>query len=359
MEDLRRQQQSSAQYKQERAIVEEKLYMKIKTIGDEKNRWKDEASCFRLESERYQRENFRLRKAERKRDIEIAKSRQTSQEMLEKESSTTTSKIAELKAEIQDWKDKVAAHRDLESQNTKLEFNCKRLEMSLASANKENRTMSKQLRQLGAEKSANGVKPQSNQPKFRLFLDSVANTHANEISQLKDTHDALVKKYRELEADYRDLQVSMETEKREWFAKQRKITPLITEPPYPRLLDDSHSIETRTSKLSDPSSSTAPSEYASTVTSDGSRGDTIHESFVTGINSPVQHRPFVTISPTGDREDPFTTALPRRAKTDAGATSSKPVKIKPNSEIRFYGRGGAQNMGMKPKKKEKTGLQLG
>jgi hypothetical protein len=352
MEDLHRQQQASALYKQQRAAVEESLYDKIKMIREDRNSWKDEASRLLLESERFQRENLRLRRAQTKRDIEIAKSRLNSQEVLDQETSTATSKIEELKAEIADWKDKVAAHRDLESENTKLEFNCKRLEMKLAIADERNRTMSKSLTQMVAEKATNGVKKESAQPKFRLFLDNVANTHANELSQLKDTHESLVRQYRALERQYRDLQVSVEAERREMMVK-RKMLPLITESGgYRSLLDDGRSIDTRSSRVSsDPPSSIAPSEYApSTVISDGSRTDTIQENFALTSNSggtagtsggpisPVQSRPLVNIS-GGDSHDPFTTALQRRVPTtNPPAPGSKPVKIKPNSEIRIYGR---------------------
>jgi hypothetical protein len=239
----------------------------------------------------------------------------------------------------------VAAHRDLESENTKLEFNCKRLEMKLAIADERNRTMSKRLTQMVAERATNGVKPQSPQPKFRVFLDSMANNHAAELSQLKGTHESLVKQYRALESQYRDLQLSMEQERRETLARQRKmITPFMTEPGYPRLLDDSRSIDTRTSKVSsDPTSSIAPSEYALSVISETSRSDrdTIHESHASASNSqpqsPVQYRPLVSLSPTPDMQDPFTTALPRRP-TKSDPTGPKGVKIKPNSEIRIYGR---------------------
>jgi hypothetical protein len=341
MEDLHRQQQTSAQYKQQRAAVEESLYKKIKAIGDDKNHFKSEASRFQLEAERFQQENSRLRKNQVSLDVEIMKTRQGSQEALDLESSVTTAKIESLKLEIQEWKDKVGSQRDLEAQKNKLEATCKRLEVKLTVAEEQNRTMSKRLTQLIAE-TANGIKQQpANQPKFRSFLDSVAKNHTAELTQLRDTHETLLRQYRSLEDSFRELQIIRETEKRENLAKQRSLAPIVTDQ-YPRLLDDGMSVDHRMKMPWDTESRNT--EMASPGSSDtgGSRPETITESTlapITMLNNPIQSRSGGASSPV-DSINPFSGVLPRRltASSTGSSTTNKPIKIKPNSEIRIYGR---------------------
>jgi len=329
-------------------------------MGDERTEWKDTASRLQIESDRYQQENLRLRKVAMKREAELAKARQNSQDALEQNSTAATSKIEGLKAEIAQWKDKAAAQRGLEDQCTRLEASCKRLEMKLLAEKERNHTLSQRLTQMMAE-ATNGAtkeKPQG-QPKFRGFLDSMATKHTNELSNLRDTHEKLLKQHRLLESSFRDLQISMEAERRDMYAKQRKLAPIMTDMAYGGLLDDNISItDTHTSRvITDPNApdSHHGSDYAPSTVTGGSSSPTRYvdpENFGLMFNSMVY-------SPTGqyryqegsqissptptpiqpDTRDPFSTVLPRRhTSTTSGGSSTKATKIKPNSEIRIYGR---------------------
>ncbi len=339
MDDLHRQQQSSAQYKQQRAAVEESLYQKIKVVGDDKNHFKAEAGRLQLEVERLQEENARLRKNQISLDTEIMKTRQGSQEALDQESSAASAKIESLKAEIAEWKDKVGSQRELELQKQKLEATCKRLEMKLGVAEEQNRTMSRRLTQLIAE-TANGIKQQpTHQPKFRTFLDSVAKTHSAELTQLRDTHDTLLKQYRSLEDSYRELQLAREAERREMIARQRQVQPISTEPGYHRgLLDDGMSIDSRLGKMpwDQESQSTDLNSGASSETG-VSRVDTVTDATMGQIPMVGSLRASGATSPI-DSSNPFSSFLPRRPTVSSTSSSTKAAKIKPNSEIRIYGR---------------------
>jgi hypothetical protein len=377
MEDLHRHQQTTGQYRQQRAQVEDSLHKRIKELAEDKNHFKSEASRYQLEAERFQQENARLRKNQVSLDVEIMKTRQGSQEALDLESSVTTAKIESLKLEIQDWKDKVGSQRDLEAQKNKLEATCKRLEVKLTIAEEQNRTMSKRVTELIAE-TANGIKQQpANQPKFRSFLDSVAKNHTAELTHLRDTHDSLLKQYRSLEDSYRGLLLAREADRKELLSRQRSLPPIITDQ-YPRLLDDGMSVDHRIGKMPWDSESHT-TDVASPGSSDtgGSRPETITETTlapITMLNNPMQQARSAGTSSPVDNSNPFSGVLPRRltaSSTSSTANTNKGIKIKPNSEIRIYGRysflafaltcvrGGAQNMGMKPKKEKKPGLQLG
>jgi hypothetical protein len=353
LDDLRRQQQSSSLYKQQRAAVEESLYQKIKAIGEDKNHYKAEMSRLQLESERFQEENARLRKNQTTLDVEILKTRQGSQQALDLESSAATSKIELLKAEITEWKDRVGSQRDLETQKTKLEAACKKLEMRLAVAEEQNRTMSKRLTQLMND-GGSGTKPQSpNQPKIRLFLDSVAKTHETELTQLRDARDTLLKQYRSLEDAYRQLQLARDAERKEFVNRQRSLVTLVHEQVPTRLLDDGISNDPRLGKMPWESASvdSRTSGRTSPGSSDAGRADGIPEGISlppTGALPPIpmgysavpQFRAGPSTSPV-DAQNPFSSVLPRRttnSTTNSTGSNSKPGKIKPNSEIRIYGR---------------------
>jgi len=370
MEDLHRQQQTSAQYKQQRADVEESLYQKIKMLGDEKNYYKAEMSRLQLDIERYQLENNRLRKAQIGLDLELMRTRQGTQEAHSAGSSAAAAQIESLKLEIAEWKDKVGSQRDLEAHKERLEATCKRLESQLATVQGEKNMLLGQVNRYNvanANMVANKAQtPPQNQPKFRSFLDSVAKNHSTELSHLQNSHETLTRQYRSLEESYRELLLAREAERREMLQRQRSNQSLVSDSSYPRgLLDDGLSVE-RHRNWDHP---IVPVEKVSPNGSDSG-----HET-VTGPPGPI---PMVESIPGRSNvtspvdNNPFSQILPRRqASSSAGSISkAQTTKIKSNSEIRIYGRyifivswndsrGGAQNIGMKPKKEKKAGIALG
>lgn len=319
MDDLHRQQQETSLYKQQRAQVEENLYEKIKRIGDEKTNLKSEVSRLQLELESIEEENTRLRKNQTHLDSQLLKTRQDSQDAVEIESSATNSKIDSLKAEIAEWKDRVGSQRELEAQKTKLEAQCKRLEMRLQVAEDTNRSMSKRLTQLMSESADSQNKESPSNPKLRLLLDSIAKTNAAQISRLEQTYENLVKQYRSLENAYRDLQLLREADKRE-FLRQRSV-PKVQDGP-PRLLDDGLSVDSRLRVPWDSSGGSTVDSSASSVDSPTTE---------TGSGVPQ-------LRPSGSPDNPFSGVLPRRLASTSPVLTTIPTKIKPNSEIRQYGR---------------------
>lgn len=338
MEDLHRQQHQSAQYKLQRAEVEESLYSKIKVQGDERNFFKAEVARLKLEAERYQQENSRLRKAQINLDVELMRTRQGSQEALNQGSSAAAAQIESLKLEIAEWKDKVGSQRELEAQKDKFEATCKRLEMKLSVSEDQNRALSKRLNQVTLETS-NGVKAQqqqAHQPKFRSFLDSVAKNHSAELTQLQNTHETLARQYRSLEESYRELLLAREAERREMLQRQRSIASLVSDTGYHRgLLDDGVSdtkgrnwegsvVDSRGPEKSSPGSSDSGPD---TIT-----GMPTHIPMVESIPGRTN-----VVSPV-DSSTPFSQILPRRTTSSSAGSTTKLNKIKPNSEVRIYGR---------------------
>lgn len=246
-------------------------------------------------------------------------------ETLDQESSS--SRVEQLKSELQEWKDKVSSQRELEAQKTKLEAAYKRLEMKLAVSEEQNRTLSRRLTQVMSDPGAGAKLSPPNQPRLRSYLDSVAKNHHEEIKQLKETHDILLSQYRSLEDTYRKVLLQKEAERREFQSKQRTGVPLVQDQ-LPRLLDDGlGGLDPRLGKMTWESTSND-----SSVCSELS--PTTESGMLPAIpmvnNYAPQIRPSASTSPV--EHDIFSSVLPRRASNTGFR------KIKTNSDIRIYGR---------------------
>ena len=320
--------QTGQQYRAQRAAVEETLYKKIKRFTDERNELTAKITSLEVEMESARRENTRLRRSNKEKDVGMTTTRSTSQDS-DLESSAKTPKIELLKAEIAEWKSRVGSQRDLEMRNKQLESVCKQAEMRVQVAEEQNRTLSMRISKLMAA-NANATNQPAPQPKLRSVMDKFAKDHEEEISKWSERYNVLLKQYRSLEDAYRDLQQLREQEKRNFFGRQPAPSTRVQE--QHRLLDDGASVDSRAWE----SSSYAESGRTSPPDSERSRpeggGDSEGQQ-----HSPPQIRPAVPASHT-EGSNPFAALLPRRGTTASNKVSEKAPKIKPNSEIRIYGR---------------------
>ena len=319
--------QTGQQYRAQRAAVEETLYKKIKRFTDERNELTAKITSLEVEMDSVRRENTRLRRSNQARDVGQMATRSTPQDS-DLESSATTTKIELLKAEIAEWKSRVGSQRDLEMRNKQLESVCKQAEMRVQVAEEQNRTLSMRISKLMAA-NANATNQPSTQPKLRSVMDKFAKDHEEEINKWSERYNVLLKQYRSLEDSYRDLQQLREQDRRNFFGRQPPPKTRVQE--QPRLLDDVGSIDSRAWE----SSSYAESGRSSPPDSERGRlegsGDSEGQR-----HSPPQIRP---AGPSSHIEgtNPFAALLPRRGTTSS-KSSEKAPKIKPNSEIRIYGR---------------------
>ena len=310
---------------------------RVKNHSDHRAKAEGKVSQLSIELERLRSENVRLRRNQRERDTDHMLSHVDSREALELESSASSTKIELLKEEIAEWKDRVRSQRNLELEKKELESMCKQLEMKLHVAEEQNRILSRRVTQLMNE-TANVKKQPSNEPSVRAMMDKFAKEREIEMSAWRDRHGTLLKQYRSLEDAFRDLQHAREVERREFYHRQQ--TGQLRIQDQPRLIDDGASFDSRAWE----SSSYAESGRTSPESSD--RGMTRHEGNADPANMPVipmvqngapQLRP--SASATSDSHNPFTALIPRRGTNSSGKSDrDKPTKIKPNSEIRIYGR---------------------
>src|SRR5439155_7666529 len=154
-------------------------------------------------------------------------------------------------------------------------------------------------------------------------LDRVAKEHEEVVNKLTDRYNALRKQYASLEDAYRGLKQLRESERREFYSKQPGTSRVQDRS---RLLDDGASIDSRRTWES--------SSYdESGRTSPGSSERTTAQPEESGSQQPITPRP----APQPETHNPFIALIPRRG-TSSSKSSSKAPKIKPNSEIRIYGR---------------------
>lgn len=320
--------QTGQQYRAQRAAVEETLYKKIKRFTDERNQLTAKITSLEVEMESARKENTKLRRSNQERDIALITTRSTPQDS-DVESSATTTKIELLKAEIAEWKSRVGSQRDLEMRNKQLESVCKQAEMRVQVAEEQNRTLSLRISKLMAANS-NATNQTSTTPKLRIVMDKFAKDHEEEINKWSERYNLLLKQYRSLEESYRDLQLLREQERRNFFGRQPPPSTRVQE--QSRLLDDGASMDSRAWE----SSSYAESGRTSPPDSEKSRPEGSVDS-EGQQHSPPQIR---SAGPSSHTEgtNPFAAFLPRRGTTASNRSSEKAPKIKPNSEIRIYGR---------------------
>ena len=325
MEQTKRQEHTSTAYKQQRAMAEESLYKKIREITEDKRHWKEQTTHYKNQLESLQKLN--------QSQEELLKSMRDVQLDPDTNSMELMATVDSLKEEILEWKDKCGSYKDMEDEKIKLDAAYKRLEMRLQVANETNRSLARRLTELqngasGPGRSENGVS--------RAYMDSLALNHSKAISEWKDHYDKLLTKYHSLEDAYRDLNVHYESERRK-LQQQLAALPLMQD--RPRLLDDGMSLDSRMGHI--PWDTSSMEELGRMSRGSGSGSASIAESgghlpipMVNNLpNIPTpQSRSTTSNSPV----DLFSSILPRRAPSNMSST--KATKIKPNSEVRIYGR---------------------
>lgn len=326
-EELSQLKASSQAYRNQRAAVEDSLYAKLRVYNDDRAQIHAKMTQLEREADRLRKENITLRREREENAANL--NNLTSGRQTDAEAATT---IELLKDEIADWKDRVASQRDLETAKIQLEATIKQLEMKLRTAEDDNRKLSIRITQLQNENSAASKHPSTN-PKFRAIMDKLSKDHEEELAKWSDRHNTLLKQYRSLEDAYRELQHARESDRREFY-RQLSLIPSLDEDT-PRLLDDGASSDSRSGRLAWESSSMGsppPTEILHPGV--GTLGLNAHIPMVGNVSS----QPSSAITTT-DGGNIFSAFLPRRGPSSASSSGkSTATKIKPNSEIRIYGR---------------------
>jgi hypothetical protein len=329
-EELNQLKASSQAYRNQRTAVEDSLYAKLRVYNDDRAQIHAKMTQLERESERLRKENVTLR---REREETAADPTKLTNAASESDAVAAATTIELLKAEVAEWKDRVAGQRELESQKVQLETTIKQLEMKLRAAEDQNGKLSIRITQLQNENGAS-IKHPSTNPKFRAIMDKLSKDHEDELAKWSDRHNTLLKQYRSLEDAYRELQHARESDRREFY-RQLSLIPSLDEDT-PRLLDDGASNDSRSGGM--------PWETGS-VGSPPPSSDALHP--VVGQYAANTHIPMVgnlssqpsSIVPSSDGGNLFSAFLPRRGASSASSSAKSGIsKIKPNSEIRIYGR---------------------
>jgi hypothetical protein len=322
---------SSQAFRNQRAAVEDSLYAKLRVYNDDRAQIHAKMTQLERDAERLRKENVALRRDREEKAADVTKLTNGYGHQPDGESAAV---IEALKAEVAEWKDRLGSQRDLESSKVLLESTIKQLEGKLRAAEDENRKLSIRITQLQDEMSAVSKYPHAN-PRIRNILDKLSKDHEDELAKWSDRHNTLLRQYRSLEDAYRELQHARESDRREFY-RQLSLMPSIDEGS-PRLLDEVASGSSRSGGMPWETVSMAGSPPPPEIlpSAIGTFGITPHipmVGHVTGSQTPA------SIS-TGDGSHLFGGFLPRRGPSSASSSGkSGSAKIKPNSEIRIYGR---------------------
>ena len=319
---------SSQAFRNQRAAVEDSLYAKLRVYNDDRAQIHAKMTQLERDAERLRKENQALRRDREEKAADVTKL--TNGHQPDGESAAA---IDSLKAEVAEWKDRLGSQRDLESSKVQLEANLKQVEMKLRAAEEENRKLSIRITQLQDEMSAVNKYPHAN-PRIRNILDKLSKDHEDELAKCSDQHNTLLRQYRSLEDAYRELQHARETDRREFY-RQLSLMPSMDDDT-PRILDDAASSSSRSGgmpwELASIGSPPPPEVLHSGVTASGITPHIPMVGNVVGTHTPVSPS-------TGEGGNLFSGFLPRRGPSSASSSGkSGSAKIKPNSEIRIYGR---------------------
>lgn len=320
---------SSQAFRNQRAAVEDSLYAKLRVYNDDRAQIHAKMTQLERDGERLRKENVALRRDREEKAADVTKLANGHQPDGE-----STAAIESLKAEVAEWKDRLGSQRDLESSKVQLESNMKQLEMKLHAAEDENRKLSIRITQLQDEISAASKYPHAN-PRIRNILDKLSKDHEDELAKWSDRHNTLLRQYRSLEDAYRELQHARESDRREFY-RQLSLMPSM-DGDTPRILDDAGSGSPRSGGMPWETGlmvgSPPPPEVLPSVM--GTYGITPHIPMVGHVSG---SQTTASVS-TGDGNNLFGGLLPRRGPSSASSSGkSGSAKIKPNSEIRIYGR---------------------
>jgi myosin heavy subunit len=333
MEQSKRQEHASTSYKQQRAVAEESLYKKIREVTEDKRHWKEQTTHYKNQLES-------LEKLHQSQE-ELLKSMRDVQLDPDSNSLEMMSTIESLKEEILEWKDKCGSYKEMEEDKIKLESAYKRLEMRLQVANESNKSLSRRLTELQNGAVGPG---RSENVASREYMNSLAANHSKAIAEWKDHYDKLLREYRSLEDAYRDLNVHYQSEKRKLQQQIAKLPFMQERPP---LLDDGYSIDSRMDHHIPYESSSMEELHGRMSRGSGSGSASIADSghhqpipMVNNMPLPLPNIPSNATSRSNTSSSPidlFNSILPRRATSNTSSTKAT-AKIKPNSEIRIYGR---------------------
>lgn len=331
---LHQKDQAVAQYKQQRAAIEEKLYEKITFANDDRQFWKEKAKDLKEALEASERANENLKK----RVIQLANENSSM-------NAAPSPRDHELRKEVEELQNLIALRQlDFEEEKKKAEERRNQLNQELKRCSEDNRKLARVANDFERRLLAREAAPQPE------GVRSLMDARATEITAVKEKLQNKEMEYRSLEDSFRLLQRAKRQQEEEFRERERLFNASSQAPS--TLLEDTLSIDSRrvrtrweSENLQD-AGRMSPESYATTNAS-SSRPETMAES-----GAPVLHalsipmvestssstigtlRPSVSSSSPVEHFNPFANSLPRRP---TGPTS-KAGKINAKSEIRIYGR---------------------
>jgi hypothetical protein len=360
---LHQKDQAVASYKQQRAAIEERLYEKITFANDDRQFWKEKAKELKESLEASERANESLKK----RVIQLTNEHASI-------GAAPSPRDQEYRKEIEELQNLVAIRQlDFEEEKKRGQDKYSQLSQELKRCSEDNRKLARVANDFERRLLAKEDAPQPD------GVRSLMDVRAGEITAVKEKLHNKESEYRSLEDSFRMLQRAKRQQEEEFRERERLFNS--TSQAHSTLLEDTLSIDSRRVRtrweadMPGDSGRISPESYATTGGS-SSRPDTIAEAGgPTGphlVSIPMVENmstsTIATMRPTGasspvEHYNPFAANLPRRP---TGPTGKSGNKINAKSEIRIYGRyvslvisadlsrGGAQNMGMKAKKKDKA-----
>lgn len=324
-----------AQYKQQRAAIEERLYEKITFANDDRQFWKEKAKDLKDALEASERANENLKK----RVIQLTNENVSM-------TASPSPRDQELRKEVEELQNLVAIKQlDLEEEKKRAQEQRAQLSQELKRCSEDNRKLARVANDFERRLLAREAVPQPEG--VRTLMEA----RATEITAVKEKLHNKEMEYRSLEDSFRLLQRAKRQQEEEFRERERLFNASSQAPS--TLLEDTLSIDSRrvrtrweSDNLQD-SGRISPESYATTNAS-SSRPETMAESGApSGL--PTQSIPMVesissstiaTLRPGGsssspvDHFNPFASNAPRRPT----GSIAKANKINAKSEIRIYGR---------------------
>ena len=284
----------------------------------------------------------------------------------------------EYRKEIEELQNVVTIKQlDFEEEKKRGQEKCLQLSQELKRYSEDNRKLARVANDFERRLLARDAIPQPD------GVRSLMDVRAGEITAVKEKLYNKEMEYRSLEDSFRMLQRAKRQQEEEFRERERLFNSSSQAPS--TLLEDTLSIDSRRvrtrweSDMMGESGSMSPESL--TTGGSSSRPETITEAGGLPALHPLSipmvestsSSTIATMRPTGssspvDHYNPFASTIPRRP---TGPTAKSANKINAKSEIRIYGRyvspmistdlfrGGAQNMGMKAKKKDKAEAGMG
>ncbi|ORY16743.1 Hamartin protein-domain-containing protein [Clohesyomyces aquaticus] len=365
---------------------EGELSSKVRTYREDQKVWHGDEDSLRFELQKTQQDCEHLKKMVEKAEAEQLKAQQRTRALefeledygnVRRDLEAVQEKVMTFEDQSKDLqgllKDRNELRNDLEIANMRL--NSREVERERAIKSYERRIQELESRLQAAEK--NSGRPGQLPASVQQMLDSAMAANNAKLQQLKKTHYRLLEQYTELEMKYHELEGERRAEmgrlqekpsyqdlekqslNRNFSLRQAnanaygsKYLPPITAEPQLEEYDYYNDYQSPISTTSPSSNYPArpvrleslPSQKSARDQANFSHGQDLSAAYETSLNAQFQAQNAADVVASSGKST-------YSVSTNSSGGGDKP-KVTPKSEVRMYGRGGAQNIGKKVKEKE-------